>query len=185
MNREPNSVADEWLVLRCQEGSAPALEELLKRWRQRLWLHAIRVVGQEEAAQDVVQESLIAITQGIRKLDDPSRFPAWAYRIVTNKGRDWIRNQVRRRRLEDEAQQETASETETGTDTATSRCADVREALERLRPDQRDLLRYHYHLGLSLRDIAAIEAIPIGTVKSRLHEARAQLKRHLQPPSKS
>ncbi len=170
-HREPDSVADEWLVFRCKEGSGPALEELLSRWQQRLWLHAIRVVGDEEAAQDVVQESLLAIARGIRKLDDPSRFPAWAYRIVTFKGRDWIRRQVRQRKLQEAVENEISPPSPED-----SRTGNLLEALNHLDPAQRDLLRMHYHLGLSIQEIAEIEAIPAGTVKSRLHQARKELK---------
>ncbi len=91
MKREPKQIADEWLVLRSQEGSAPALDALLRKWHRPLWLRACRLTGDEEIARDITQETLLAIARSIRKLDDPARYRAWAFQIASNKSRDWVR----------------------------------------------------------------------------------------------
>ena len=79
---------DELLVLRCQEGDTEAFELLVGRWQGRLWRHAWRLTGDENAAWDALQEAWIGISRGLVRLADAVAFPAWAYRIVSNKCRD-------------------------------------------------------------------------------------------------
>jgi len=78
-------VLDELLVLRCQDGEANAFEELVGHWQRKLLRHALHLTGDADGANDVVQEAWFAIVRGIGRIDDPARFPAWAYRIVTHK----------------------------------------------------------------------------------------------------
>ncbi|MEM7144174.1 MAG: sigma-70 family RNA polymerase sigma factor [Verrucomicrobiota bacterium] len=177
MKRDLEDVGDEWLVLRSQEGSAGALEALLRRWQERLWLQAVRLTGDEEAARDVTQEALIAISRGIRRLRDPARFRAWAYRIVSNRSRDWVRGRVRERRLAEESEAaEAVRRSGEGGGGDSGPLARLREGLERLPEAERHLLRLHYQAGLSVVEIAEVEGIPAGTVKSRLYRAREDLK---------
>jgi hypothetical protein len=79
------------LVLRCQEGDTEAFEQLVGRWQKRLWRHARRLVDDDSAAWDAVQETWIGISQGIGRLADAAAFPAWAYQVVSNKCRDSAR----------------------------------------------------------------------------------------------
>ena len=185
MKRDPKHIADEWLVLRSQEGSASALDTLLRKWHRPLWLRACRLTGDDEVARDVTQETLLAITRGIRKLNDPSRFRAWAFQIATNKSRDWVRLQSRERKNSDtflkSPIRETATDTESGRD---DRIQLLRDMLAQLPTQQREILHLHYQQGFTLIEIAEAESLPLGTVKSRLFTAREHLKeRVLKQPS--
>jgi len=97
-NRTPSEVLDEYLVLRGQAGEPEAFRLLVERWQPRLLAHAFRYTQSGDAARDVTQESWMAIVKGLSRLDDPTRFRAWAYRIVANKARDWVRREQARRR---------------------------------------------------------------------------------------
>jgi len=88
---------DELLVLRCQEGDTRAFELLVGRWQRRLWRHAWRLTSDEGDAWDATQEAWIGISRGIGRLTDAAAFPAWVYRIVSNKCRDSVRRKRRRR----------------------------------------------------------------------------------------
>ena len=88
-------INDELLVIRAQEGAVDALSELVGRWQDRLWRLAWRLTDDEQAAWDVLQEAWIVISRRIGWLSDPAAFPAWAYRITSNKSRDWIRRRQR------------------------------------------------------------------------------------------
>ncbi|MCL2648530.1 MAG: sigma-70 family RNA polymerase sigma factor, partial [Phycisphaerales bacterium] len=90
-------IEEELLVLRCQEGDPAAMEELVLRWQERLWHHARRLSGNDEAAWDVLQEAWMAMVGRMRSLSDPAAFGGWAYQIVSNKCRDWIRREMRGR----------------------------------------------------------------------------------------
>lgn len=173
---------DELLVLRCQDGDAPALDELVDRWQGRFVGHACRLTGQPEAARDAVQEAWLAIVRGLGRLDDPARFGPWAYRIVGNKAIDWIRRQGRRRRVDQELvdeqrREEDLSRRESSEDLEHELLV---QALRSLSPARQALLALFYQDGLSVREIADILEIPAGTVKSRLFHARNRLKEALE-----
>ncbi len=181
MKRDPKQIADEWLVMRSQEGSAAALDVLLRKWHRPLWLRACRLTGDEETANDVTQEILLAIARGIRRLNDPARFRAWAFQIASNKSRDWVRRRGRERRnLEtvEDADSEPSSDWLSEA-TRDDRIQSVRDGLKRLPLEQREILHLHYQLGFTLNEIREAESIPVGTVKSRLHAAREQLRKQL------
>ena len=118
----------------------------------------------------------MAIVKGLSRLHDPTRFRAWAYRIVANKARDWVRREQTRRRAVADAAVAEPGATSTA---ATGDVARVREAITRLEPEQRLILSWFYLEDLSLRDIAEALSIPVGTVTSRLFHARAALRASL------
>lgn len=167
-------ILDELLVLRCQDGEASAFEELVGRWQRKLLRHALHLTADRDGASDVVQEAWFAIVRGIGRIDDPARFPAWAYRIVTHKAADWIRKKQRRKTVEETVEP-------VSSDDAPSEEVDaLRAALRTLPRDARVVLSLHYLDGLSVRGIAAALDVPEGTVKSRLYNARNKLEQVLE-----
>jgi RNA polymerase sigma factor (sigma-70 family) len=175
-------ITDGLLVLRCQEGEAAAFEELVGRWQERLWRHAWRLTANEQAAWDVLQEAWIAVSRDIRRLEDAAAFAGWAYRITSNKCRDWIRRERRRRRADEtyRDQKREAAEEASG---AHQQHASLKEALAQLPGRDRAILSLRYEEGFDTAEIAEILRIPAGTVKSRLYYARERLRHYLEEPS--
>jgi len=155
-------------VMDCQTGSAKALEMLISRWQKRLWGYAYRLTGDSEAAWDITQESWLGIIKGLRRLNDPARFRSWAYRIVTNKANDWIRKHKASKhvRFEDIQDHEVRESKDVG----------LKELLEKLDMRKRSVLSLYHFEQLSVQEISIALNIPKGTVKSRLHSARKELK---------
>lgn len=168
MNRAVEQIVDEILVMDCQSGSAKALEKLISRWQKRLWKYAYRMTGDSEAAWDITQESWLGIIKGLRRLHDPARFRSWAYRIVTNKASDWIRKSSASKhvRIDDVQNCGIREQKEVG----------IKELLEKLDMRKRLVLSLYHFEQLSIREISIALNIPKGTVKSRLHSARKDLK---------
>jgi RNA polymerase sigma-70 factor (ECF subfamily) len=186
MKRTADDILNELLVLRCQEGSVEAWRELVSRWQQRLFAHARHLTEQQEAARDVTQEAWLAMARSLRRLDDPALFRPWAYRIVTNKANDWLRRQQRERRMLDRTKEEMAGQTDQVPDDSGRQEESrdrVRRAVRQLHRDQRALLSMLYIEEMSLAEIAAALNIPVGTVKSRLHTTRHELKSILERDS--
>ncbi len=167
-----NQIYDQWLVTRCQNNEVAAFEELMGHWQERLWRHALRLTGDAEAAWDILQDSMIAITRRIGQLADPAAFPGWAYRIATNQSLDFLRRK-RRRRVSMEAYLEQAVPIEYRDYGA---LLDLRAALAQLPAHQQSLLSLHYEEGFSVTEIAGILGVREGTVKSRLYAARQQVR---------
>ena len=168
MDRSVEQLIDEILVMDCQSGSARAMEMLVSRWQKRLWKYAFNLTDDTEAAWDITQESWLGIIKGIRKLHDPAKFKAWVYRIVTNKINDWIRNNKMVKKVELNEIQGYQHKDEQNTD--------VKEMLAKLDIKKRAVLSLYYFEQLSIPEIGIALKIPRGTVKSRLHNARNELK---------
>ena len=168
VDRSVEQVVDEILVMDCQSGRVEAMEMLVSRWQRRLWRYAYNLTGDTEAAWDITQEGWLGIIRGICRLNDPARFGSWAYRIVTNKANDWIRkNEAVKRISIDEIQEHQQKEKK---DTG------LKELLEKLDIRKRAVLSLYYLEQLSVSDISSALNIPQGTVESRLHDARKELK---------
>jgi len=173
MQDSREQLVDELLVMECQDGSRAAMEKLVSRWQERLWRYALRLTGDREAAWDVTQESWLAIVRGIARLNDPARFASWAYRIVTNKANDWIGRSIRTPRLAAGFDPQTGRSHEPQ---AALDAADLQSLLPRLSNAARIVLTLHYLEGLGLAEVARVLRVPHGTVKSRLHAARNELR---------
>ena len=177
VKKSRESILDQILVMRCQEGDSSAFEQLVRRWQRRLWRYALHLTGRNEAAWDVSQEAWIAILRGIRRLDDPATFTIWAYRIVRNKSADHWRRSDRRRQLIRQAAQRSAGDDDAGDD---DRRDNVSRAMRRLSGEQQEMLALRYSHDLSIGQIARTLGVPSGTAKSRLYHARQELKRYLE-----
>ena len=180
MRRTADEIADELLVLGSQAGDAESWKILVQRWHPRLFAQAKRVSGTTEGAADITQEAWLAIIRSIRRLDDPARFRPWAHRIVANKAADWMRRRHRDRQLlQSVANDKTITKTDGSQDRASIQRETievVRKAIRQLPSDQRLLLALFYSEGRSIKEIANRLSIPTGTVKSRLHSIRKELK---------
>jgi len=168
MKDERCDIENQILVMDAQDGDAGAMEKLVSRWQRRLWQHAFRLTDNAQAAWDVTQQSWLGIIKGLRKLHDPANFKAWAYRITTNKAIDWIKKNKTDKYISFEKIRD-------------EQCKDnknigIKELLERLDVEKKVILSLYYFEQLSISDISTALNIPKGTVKSRLHNARNELK---------
>ena len=169
MSTAKSQIIDEILVMDSQAGSAKAMEALVSRWQKRLWLYAYRLTHNKDAAWDITQETWLGIIKGLRKLHDPANFRAWAYKITTNKAIDWIKKRKKTKQVSIEEVQDHKQKVsnDTGLD----------ELLEKLDIRKRAVLSLYYLEQLTVPEVSVALGIPTGTVKSRLHVARKELKK--------
>jgi RNA polymerase sigma factor (sigma-70 family) len=181
VDERPERPLDEYLVLLSQSGSTDAMDGLARRWTPRLLRYAARVLGgsQEaaESARDVVQETWVGAIRGLRGLRDPAQFPAWIYGIATRKCADAIRSNVRRRRLDAHSAIVDQEAREPAVSVVNQ--IDLASGIRNLPPKQRAVVHLFYGEELTVEEIASALRVPVGTVKSRLHQARDVLKRNL------
>lgn len=136
-----------------------------------LYRMATAMVGTADAA-DVTQEALLAAWRDLPRLRDPARFGTWVRRILMNRCRDVLRHRARH------ASAELPSEVvgSTAEVAYSDRRITVEEGLARLTDLQRGVVVLHYLVGLTLPEVADTLDIPLGTAKSRLHQALAALR---------
>jgi len=173
MERKKEHIYNEWLVIRAQQGETEAFQELVELWYQRLFSYTFRLTGSKDATPDLVQDTLFVVSKKLRTLRDPSMFPNWIYQIVSFKCRDWIRKQQRNRNHTETLDANTEEpENETQMDDQIL----LKESLKQLETPYYEVIRLFYLEEFSVREISALLEIPVGTVKSRLYNARKLLK---------
>ena len=160
-----SNIENELLVMDAQDGDTGAMEKLVKRWQRRLWYHAFRLTCDSQAAWDITQQCWLGIIKGLRKLHDPANFRAWAYGITTNKSIDWIKKTRTVKHISIDEVEE-LQQKESG----------IKELFEKLDIRKKIILSLYYFEQLSVPEISRVLKIPKGTVKSRLHKARKELK---------
>lgn len=173
MTSRRERIVDEALVLACQDGSREAFQHLVERWQPRLVAHARRMTGRADVANDVVQETWIDAARGLPRLRDPGAFPRWIYAIASRRAADAVR---RRPRDEDTSLELDLAEDTSAEDERGEAVRVVRRAIASLPADRRTVLSLHYLEEFEVREIAQVLDVPEGTVKSRLHQARLDLR---------
>ncbi len=172
------------LIEEAKQGSHAAFEILVRRYHERAYRVAYRVVRDPELAEDVLQEALLKAYRGIRQFELRSAFYTWLYRIVVNLALDRRRRQRSNPTVEwdDTVAAEADPRASVGTATdpeVASRRAQVlervSEGVAQLPDGQREVLLLREVEGLSYEEIAQTMRISKGTVMSRLHYARKKL----------
>jgi RNA polymerase sigma-70 factor, ECF subfamily len=160
---------DTALVVRAQHGDEEAFASLAVACGDRLHAVAHRILRDTNLAEDATQQTLLTIWRTLPKLRDPARFDAWSYRLLVNacfvEGR-------RRNHWSVNLRLRPSDEPAVGEDLSGVVDRDQLErGFQRLSIDHRAVVVLHHYLGLSHDGVAESLGIPVGTVRSRLHNA--------------
>lgn len=171
-----SAIDEQRLVLRAQEGSPRAFDELLRRYQRTLFRHLRRMLPNDDSAYDVLQQTFIAIVRSIRSLRCREHFRPWAYGVATRVCLKAISRSRRGRAPDEDSDGSEAAlayclEAETSPE-ALARVRELRDVLRDrvslLSPRVRSVILLHFYEELSLSEVAAALEIELGTVKSRL-----------------
>jgi len=179
---EREAQRDTRAVERLKEGDAGALDELFRRHRDAAYRIAYRLVGNREDALDVVQEAFIHVLRGIQAFRGQSSFRTWLYRIVTHAALDYRRWRAMRKTESLEAEAAPAASAHRGARTPQKEAADkdlhraIEKAMTNISEKNRAALILFAVEGMSYREVAAVLSISVGTVMSRIFNARQRLR---------
>lgn len=155
------------------QGDEEAFLQLARRYGPMLTRYVRCRIANPSDAEDVLQETLVAVWLGFGAIRDPSRVQAWLLHVAQNRCRDYFRARERREMpLEEDALQEHASRFGLHQYRQTKTFADVMDALEAAPRSAREAAQRFYLEGLSVAEIADDAQSPQGTVKRQLFEAR-------------
>jgi RNA polymerase sigma-70 factor (ECF subfamily) len=181
----PGEATDTELVVRAQTGSTEAFETLVTRYRGRIYAMTMNMTGNDADAWDLSQEVFIKAWRKLPEFEGRSQFFTWLYRITNNTAIDWIRKKkIQGAEFNDElgnvpaAGAPTAPRSTPAPDRAMVNQeigGRIREALAQLSPDHRSVILLKEIDGLSYQEIADTVGCAIGTVMSRLFNARKRL----------
>ncbi len=179
--------SDQELVDQARTGRREARETLAQRHRQAAYLLALQMLGNRDDAMDVAQDAMLRFFTSLGSFDRERRVQPWLFAIVRNQVRDLWRRRQRRpgERLGEAGEALTRQLVDpTANPEADLRRSELRQrvwrALAELPDAKREIIVLRDFHDLSYSDIAGVLDIPIGTVMSRLHGARRQLRARLE-----
>jgi RNA polymerase sigma-70 factor (ECF subfamily) len=165
------------LVVRCQAGDRAAFEELVALYQPRLRYFLARMVGDEHAADDLLQDVWLTVYRGVARLTDPGAFAAWLYGIARHRALGELR---KRRQPPSSLEGMDVAEDGPDDDFSAEDAEQVHAALGLLAPEYREVLLLRFIEGMAYEDIARVTGCQLGTVRSRIHYAKRALRRVLE-----
>jgi RNA polymerase sigma-70 factor, ECF subfamily len=178
---------DEELVARSMGGDLDSFNQLVLRWERPIYALAYRVIGREEDARDVAQETFLRAFRALGGFKGQAKFSSWLYRITLNLCRDWIR---RERRAPVAQVPEGVDLIELAGETEPAESIEelvarrqlgraVARAMAALPEEQRTAIVLKEYHGLTFQEIADLLDCPLSTVKTRMYQGLTVLRKEL------
>ena len=180
------TLTDEQLVRAYAEGNNDAFDTLLKRHQDRIFNYILRIIKNEDIANDIFQETFVKAIQTIRqgRYTENGKFPAWISRIAHNLIIDYYRQEKSENLQSSDLtdvdilnRKELCEETIEDVLIANQIRTDVKYLIEELPDLQREVLKMRYYQGLSFKEIAEITGVSINTALGRMRYAILNLRR--------
>jgi RNA polymerase sigma-70 factor, ECF subfamily len=184
---DPTTVTDTELILKCQRGDHSSFRHLYQRYQQRVRSTLYQLCG-SEVLDDLIQDVFFKVWKGLPKLRQVSTFSTWLYRITwnvaTDQRRQWMQNAKERKSTIDDADpllNHPSSPDQESPNLMQLHYQDlVQRSLQHLHLEQRIVLILHDLEDIPQKEVAQILQIPVGTVKSRLFNARSTIRKFLE-----
>lgn len=182
-----NATSDETLIHQCLAGRREAFGQLVERYQHRLYHGLLHVLGSAEDAQDIAQEAFVSAFEKLSSFKGQAAFYSWLFRIALNASVS-ARRKTRRMSVSVETRREEnglepSDENPSAEPSYAMDVADrqrlVRQALSELSEEFRTALVLKEMDGMSYEEIAEVVEVPLGTVRSRIHRARLELRAKL------
>lgn len=182
----------EMLVERARQGDRAAFGQLVDEYKDKIYNYVARMLNDPYEAEDVTQEAFLRAFRSLPRFRGASSFHTWLYRIASNLAIDVVRKRKRQEPTfsldepleSDDGEYEREIPDETGSPEDRSSTRETRVAVRRAIMDLpeklRDVMILYELQGETYEDIADILDVPLGTVKSRLFNARNRLKDSLE-----
>ena len=174
---EPEKLAEQVLILRCQIGDKNAFAELIERYGKALRYFIFCLLGDSQIAEDIFQDTWLIVIRRIHALKETEAFSPWLYRITRNKVYEQFRRQKKFYELDEKnIIQNNSIEDHFSNDDA----AKIHDALGKLNPVHKEILMLRFLEQMPYDQIAKVINCNAGTVKSRIYYAKLALKKEME-----
>lgn len=161
-------------VARAREGDREAFGRLYDGVARELYRVALYTLGNPQDAENVVAETFLEAWKGIQGLREPERFRQWMLRILSIRCKRRVGRYV-----QEKGNIDIDDYIEEGVPDSSGPQAEVRDAMARLAPEERQIVLLSVLEGYTMREIAQMLELPQGTVSSKLHRTLKKLRRML------
>ena len=175
-------LSDAELVERVLRGDQELYAQLVGRYQDVLYRHALGMVGSPDAAADLVQDSFVKGYTSLSRCQDPGRFGAWVFRILRNRALDYLKDRRRKNVPLDEGTAQLPSRDDPATDLERAEMGRaVTDALGALPAAQREAFLLKHVDGRSYEEMAEMLGGSVSALKMRVMRAREALQAVLSP----
>ena len=164
------------LVIRAKRGDIDAFCILYDNYKRKLFNYAYYKLGNSEDAEDVVQDCMLTAFEQLGKLKNPKAFSSWLFTILYHGCMSAIKEQIKQRNTCDIEDYENAFSYNNTVDVERE---ELKQALNRLSEDDRNIVLLSVVLGLNSKEIAKITGFTAGNVRQRLSRSLSKMKRYL------
>jgi len=179
------TISDEQLVVNFRAGNESALKELIDRYLKQLYNFTFQLVGDQNVAQDLVQEVFVKVWKHLASFDQKKKFSTWLYAIAKNAAYDWLKKKKAlpfsvfekadgSNFLESIEDQTILNSTQLWQ--KMDNAQDAEKFLNSLSPEMKTIFLLHFQQGFSLAEIAEILGAPSNTVKSQFRRTLLSLR---------
>ncbi len=174
-----HEMTDEQLMLECQKDALDAFNLLFHRYRKRIYNFCIRIIGDEQAAEEITLDTFVKAYRARGRYKPTARFSTWLYCIARNLCRDALKSRAKDRVLSEsiyKSRLPAEVPSNPGDRLVKEELqAKVRGAVQSLPEKQREVIIMSYYEGLTYSEIAAILKCSLGSVKMAAHRAHLKL----------
>jgi RNA polymerase sigma factor (sigma-70 family) len=163
------------VIHRAKQGDREAFTNLVKRYKDQVFRHAVGMLGDRMEAEDVSQEAFVKAFYSLFNLDHEYAFTSWMIRIVSNLCKDRLKQ---RGKIILAGEESILRAEKMGYEQSHENLT-IEEAMNRLTMEQREVILLHDVHGYRYEEISRMVGVPLGTVKSRLFAARLALRNQL------
>jgi RNA polymerase sigma-70 factor (ECF subfamily) len=183
LNAQREGATAAWLVACAKAGDPRAFDELVRRYRKRIFALALHLSGSEHDADDITQDVFIRAFRALDRFEGRSEFFTWVYRLAVNRALDARRTRARRSESSiDDVDPRIERAVEVDAHGDPRRAAELRqtyarvlEALDSLPPEMKTTVVLVALQGFSNAEAAVVQKCSRGTIAWRMHEARKRL----------
>jgi len=174
---QQRQIAD--LLAACKQGNQKAQLEIYNRYYKAMYNTALRILGNSDDAEDVMQEAFIKAFDKLNSFKGTATFGAWLKRIVINESIAFLRKKPHFVDLDESVTSLNIPETETISDTGQWQIKQVLEALAELKDNYRLILSLHFIEGYDYEEIMQILDVSYANVRTMMSRAKKKLKEKL------
>ena len=175
-------ISDEELVDLCKRQlphDLEAFKELVKRYEGLVYNFCMKILGSPQDAEEVAQDSLLQVFHKIHQFQGRSTFKTWLYKIVHNYCRNRISKIIRKREVqeayEEHVREEQPSDSHGSPENVDNK-ARIQEALNHLKPKEKEIITYKFMLGMTLQEISDTLGVGASAAKMRYYRALESFK---------